>query len=88
MIELEDWENGFRVIDALEATSRAVVRGRWDSKLDPELLYDILWYRDYWFNSVRDLLRVIRNKLNHYRELPTEIQVFSLYQALHFLSFF
>ncbi|KAH6770246.1 inositol requiring 1-1 [Perilla frutescens var. hirtella] len=27
-----------------------------------------------WFHSVRDLLRVMHNKLNHYREIPAEIQ--------------
>ncbi|KAJ6736551.1 SERINE/THREONINE-PROTEIN KINASE/ENDORIBONUCLEASE IRE1B [Salix viminalis] len=31
-------------------------------------------YRRYKFDSIRDLLRVIRNKSHHYRELPQEIK--------------
>ena len=32
-------------------------------------------YRKYNFESLRDLLRAIRNKHNHYRELPDEVRV-------------
>ncbi len=31
-------------------------------------------YRRYDFSSVRDLLRVIRNKRNHFREMPEALQ--------------
>jgi hypothetical protein len=31
-------------------------------------------YRRYSYSSLRDLLRVIRNKHNHFRELPPELQ--------------
>lgn len=31
-------------------------------------------YRRYSYTSLRDLLRVIRNKHSHYRELPAELQ--------------
>ena len=31
-------------------------------------------YRRYNYGSLRDLLRVIRNKHNHFRELPPELQ--------------
>ncbi|KAL0440473.1 UNVERIFIED_CONTAM: Serine/threonine-protein kinase/endoribonuclease IRE1a [Sesamum latifolium] len=42
--------------------------------MDVAFINDIGRYRRYKFDSVRDLLRVIRNKLNHYRELSKEIQ--------------
>lgn len=32
-------------------------------------------YRKYNLNSLRDLLRVLRNKSHHFRELPEELQV-------------
>lgn len=48
--------------------------GKWDDKLESSFLTNITRYRRYKYDSVRDLLRVIRNKLNHYRELPTDIQ--------------
>lgn len=31
-------------------------------------------YRKYNFTSLKDLLRVIRNKHNHFREMPTELR--------------
>ncbi|VFQ93594.1 unnamed protein product [Cuscuta campestris] len=73
-LELEDRETGSVILKALEGTSRVSVCGTWDSKMDPILLKDIGRFRRYKFDSVRDLLRVIRNKSNHYRELPTDIQ--------------
>ena len=50
----------------------------WGEKLDESFRQNIEKYRKYNFCSVRDLLRVIRNKSNHFREMPLEIQVFSV----------
>nr|GMC94736.1 serine/threonine-protein kinase/endoribonuclease IRE1a isoform X1 [Ipomoea batatas]GMC96751.1 serine/threonine-protein kinase/endoribonuclease IRE1a isoform X1 [Ipomoea batatas] len=72
MLEREDWDS--EILEALEATSRVSMRGRWHLKMHPQLLETILWYRDYSFDSVQDLLRAIRNVLNHYRELRPKIQ--------------
>lgn len=46
----------------------------WDRKLDHELLNNLKCYRKYNYNAARDLLRVLRNKANHYYDLPPEVQ--------------
>ncbi|CAH9089985.1 unnamed protein product [Cuscuta europaea] len=71
-VEVEDRDSGSVLLKALELEGTSVCG--WDSKLDPALLHDIARYRRYQFHSVRDLLRLIRNKSNHYRQLPTEVQ--------------
>ncbi|ESQ31980.1 hypothetical protein EUTSA_v10003683mg [Eutrema salsugineum] len=73
-VELENREEGSQLLAALESTATVTLNGRWDEKLDSIFLDNIGRYRRYKFDSIRDLLRVIRNKLNHYRELPRELQ--------------
>lgn len=73
-VELENREEGSQLLAALESTAAVTLNGRWDEKLDSIFLDNIGRYRRYRFDSIRDLLRVIRNKLNHYRELPRELQ--------------
>lgn len=78
-VELED-----RVPDSdiLKALSRiaptALGGGKWNEKMEPAFITDISRHRRYKFDSIRDLLRLVRNKLNHYREFPKEIQVYFL----------
>ncbi|CAA0807032.1 Serine/threonine-protein kinase/endoribonuclease IRE1b [Striga hermonthica] len=73
-VELEDRENGSQLLVDLENAGKAALGGKWDEKMENAFLNDIGRYRRYKFDSVRDLLRVIRNKLNHFRELSKEIQ--------------
>ncbi|XP_021284573.1 serine/threonine-protein kinase/endoribonuclease IRE1b-like isoform X2 [Herrania umbratica] len=73
-VELEDRENESALLNALESTATVALGGKWDEKMETAFLNNIGRYRRYKFDSVRDLLRVIRNKFNHYRELPQEIQ--------------
>ncbi|XP_051139823.1 serine/threonine-protein kinase/endoribonuclease IRE1b-like [Andrographis paniculata] len=73
-VELEDRESKSELLEALESIGKTAFNGKWDENLDTAFINDIGRYRRYKFNSVRDLLRVIRNKMNHYRELPKEIQ--------------
>ncbi|XP_076945133.1 serine/threonine-protein kinase/endoribonuclease IRE1a-like [Bidens hawaiensis] len=73
-VELEDREAGSIVLGALESKACVALGGKWDEKMEDAFIANIGRYRRYKYNSVRDLLRVIRNKLNHYRELPSEIQ--------------
>lgn len=74
-VELEDRESDSDLLKALESIAPIALGGKWDEKMEPSFLTNIGRYRRYKFDSVRDLLRVIRNKFNHYRELPQEIQV-------------
>ncbi|KAJ1694757.1 hypothetical protein LUZ63_011455 [Rhynchospora breviuscula] len=62
------------LINAIESVAPIAFGGKWNEKLDPALIADLGRYRKYNFESVRDLLRVIRNKSGHYRELPSELQ--------------
>ncbi|XVF63509.1 hypothetical protein PTKIN_Ptkin09bG0092300 [Pterospermum kingtungense] len=73
-VELEDRKSESELLNALESVAAVALDGKWDEKLETAFLSNIGQYRKYKFDSVRDLLRVIRNKLNHYRELPQEIQ--------------
>jgi len=59
-------------INANSATS--IIGTRWDRRLDPLLLEDMKKFRKYDTSSVRDLLRVIRNKRHHFNELSTELK--------------
>ena len=75
-VELEDRETGSHLLKALESIAPIALGGKWNEKMDTAFITNIGLYRRYKFDSVRDLLRVMRNKLNHYRELPKEIQVY------------
>ncbi|KAG8662915.1 serine/threonine-protein kinase/endoribonuclease IRE1a isoform X2 [Manihot esculenta] len=73
-VELEDRESDSDLLTALESTAPTALGGKWNEKMEPAFISNIGHYRRYKFDSVRDLLRVLRNKLNHYRELPKGIQ--------------
>ncbi|KAI5067273.1 hypothetical protein GOP47_0017801 [Adiantum capillus-veneris] len=79
-VEVEDKENKSPIIEDLEVASQSALGCSWAEKLDAVFLQNIGKYRKYNFNNVRDLLRVIRNKSSHFRELPPEVQqLFGLY---------
>ncbi|GAU50997.1 hypothetical protein TSUD_186260, partial [Trifolium subterraneum] len=73
-VELEEKNLSSSLLRALESIATAALGGKWDENMEPAFIANISRYRRYKFNSVRDLLRVMRNKLNHYGELPQEIQ--------------
>ncbi|CAI8588459.1 unnamed protein product [Vicia faba] len=73
-VELEDRETNSVLLNVLEGTAPMALGTKWDEKMELNFLANIGRYRRYKFDSVRDLLRVLRNKLNHFRELPLEIQ--------------
>uniref|UniRef100_A0AAZ3SPV3 Serine/threonine-protein kinase/endoribonuclease IRE1 n=1 Tax=Oncorhynchus tshawytscha TaxID=74940 RepID=A0AAZ3SPV3_ONCTS len=58
----------------LETAGRAVVRTNWRMHISVPLQTDLRKFRTYKGNSVRDLLRAMRNKKHHYHELPAEVQ--------------
>ncbi|KAM3916334.1 serine/threonine-protein kinase/endoribonuclease IRE2 [Leptodactylus fuscus] len=62
------------LIVSLETEARSVVRVNWRLHISVPLQTDLRKFRSYRGNSVRDLLRAMRNKKHHYHELPFEVQ--------------
>ncbi|KAF8759234.1 hypothetical protein HU200_010264 [Digitaria exilis] len=64
------------LINALESVGPVAFggSGKWGDKLDAALVTDMGRYRKYNFESIRDLLRYIRNKSGHYRELSEDLK--------------
>ncbi|KAF7130463.1 hypothetical protein RHSIM_Rhsim10G0193600 [Rhododendron simsii] len=64
------------VLDTKPASKRnkKTVLLKWDKKIEPALLNDSRNHRSYNYESVRDLLRLTRNKQNHIFDLPLEVQ--------------
>ncbi|GAB1292650.1 Serine/threonine-protein kinase/endoribonuclease IRE2 [Apodemus speciosus] len=76
--DVSDWlekepEQG-PLVTALEAGSYKVVRENWHKHISAPLQADLKRFRSYKGTSVRDLLRAMRNKKHHYRELPAEVR--------------
>ncbi len=59
---------------AVEAGALTVLGSRWDRRLDVLLLEDLGKFRKYDTSSVRDLLRVMRNKRHHFHELSLPLK--------------
>ncbi|KAI4494959.1 hypothetical protein M0804_001160 [Polistes exclamans] len=59
---------------ALESGNQRVVKGDWRMHIDNEVAADLRKYRSYHGDNVRDLLRALRNKKHHYRELMPAAQ--------------
>nr|XP_046161270.1 serine/threonine-protein kinase/endoribonuclease IRE1 [Oncorhynchus gorbuscha] len=62
------------IVRQLERGGRAVVKLDWREHITVPLQTDLRKFRSYKGGSVRDLLRAMRNKKHHYRELPAEVQ--------------
>ncbi|KAA0705229.1 Serine/threonine-protein kinase/endoribonuclease IRE1 [Triplophysa tibetana] len=62
------------IVRQLERGGRVVVKGDWRDHITVPLQTDLRKFRSYKGGSVRDLLRAMRNKKHHYRELPEEVQ--------------
>uniref|UniRef100_A0A3Q3VZK0 Serine/threonine-protein kinase/endoribonuclease IRE1 n=1 Tax=Mola mola TaxID=94237 RepID=A0A3Q3VZK0_MOLML len=62
------------IVVRLETAGRRVVRTNWRMHISVPLQTDLRRFRTYKGNSVRDLLRAMRNKKHHYHELPPAVQ--------------
>ena len=71
-VESEKPDSDIRM--TLETQAPRVVGRHWDTLLGEAILGNLGKYRKYRYDSIRDCLRVIRNKRNHYRDLPPEVQ--------------
>ena len=58
----------------VEQGASQVVGTSWDRDLDDDLLSNVQRFRSYDPSSVRDLLRLIRNKHHHFDELPVALR--------------
>jgi serine/threonine-protein kinase/endoribonuclease IRE1 len=58
----------------VERNASQIVGTSWDSNLDADLLNNVQRFRTYDPSSVRDLLRLIRNKHHHFDELPDRLK--------------
>lgn len=65
-------EEGSVVLVSLERKGGEVISGDWQERLEPAVREDLRLHRSYRGRSVRDLMRAIRNKKHHYRELTEE----------------
>ncbi|XP_018576768.1 serine/threonine-protein kinase/endoribonuclease IRE1, partial [Anoplophora glabripennis] len=62
------------VLQALENDGKRIVKLDWRVHIHEEVATDLRKYRTYHGESVRDLLRALRNKKHHFRELSAEAQ--------------
>jgi serine/threonine-protein kinase/endoribonuclease IRE1 len=74
----------------MESRATAVLRPHtnWREPLDVKFLDNLGTYRKYDFGAMRDLLRVIRNKYQHYRELPDDVQQLLGHPPRDYLDYF
>lgn len=73
-VENEDREPDPTLLNALESFAPGAVGSNWGAALDVELIANLGRYRRYDYTCLRDLLRVVRNKRNHFREMPESLQ--------------
>lgn len=59
---------------AVERNASQVVGTSWDRVLHPDLISNVQRFRTYDPSSIRDLLRLIRNKHHHFDELPSPLK--------------
>ncbi|GAB1607689.1 serine/threonine-protein kinase/endoribonuclease IRE1-like, partial [Argonauta hians] len=62
------------IIQKLEIGSELVIKNDWKTHISEELQEDLKKFRSYDGRSVKDLIRAMRNKRNHYKELPEAVQ--------------
>lgn len=67
-----DKETDSELVRAVESKYKQIFGYSWREKLSDEVKKGLTGHRTYRQNSVAHLLRVIRNKKHHYRELPEE----------------
>eukprot|EP00873_Tetraselmis_striata_P022954 jgi/Tetstr1/443218/TSEL_031257.t1 len=78
------------LLNSLESQAKAAIGGTgdWQDAVDALLLNNLGKFRKYSPHSLRDLLRVVRNKNNHFREMPAELQALMGPQPEGYLAYF
>ncbi|XP_036368226.1 serine/threonine-protein kinase/endoribonuclease IRE1 [Octopus sinensis] len=62
------------IIQRLEIGSEVIIKDNWKLHITEELQEDLRKFRTYNGALVKDLIRAMRNKRNHYKELPEAVQ--------------
>lgn len=73
-VESEPETSSIRLMLERSDLAPLVVSQDWSLLLDQSLIDNLGKYRKYNFSSVRDALRVIRNKKNHFADLPHDVK--------------
>lgn len=87
-LQSDNLERNFLVV-RVETNAAAVTGLSWDKALDSDLISNVSRFRTYDPSSVRDLLRMIRNKYHHFCELPDSVKDkigYSLDDLLHYFE--
>lgn len=74
MSQEKDVNSPASIIFSIEKGAVDIFGTSWEKKLDPELIQASISRRTYDPSSVRDLLRMIRNKHHHYDELSADLK--------------
>ncbi|KAJ6239817.1 ire1-related [Anaeramoeba flamelloides] len=72
---LEFEHNSSPLIKAFEKNGHRIFGENWMDYFDELFLSQLKSYRNYNGNSLRDLLRIIRNKKNHYKEMSKKLKL-------------
>uniref|UniRef100_A0A0N5C9S6 non-specific serine/threonine protein kinase n=1 Tax=Strongyloides papillosus TaxID=174720 RepID=A0A0N5C9S6_STREA len=62
------------IVESLERNASIIISRNWRNVICKYLAEDLRKFRSYKHDTVRDLLRAMRNKKHHYRELPNEVK--------------
>mmetsp|Transcript_21185 Transcript_21185/g.52092 ORF Transcript_21185/g.52092 Transcript_21185/m.52092 type:complete len:1404 (+) Transcript_21185:1446-5657(+) len=73
---------------AIERGAVEVVGTAWDGRLDDALISNVQKFRSYDPSSLRDLLRLIRNKHHHFDELPDDFRTSTMSNQDEMLQYF
>ena len=71
-LELEEKDSA--ILAYVENDYDSIIQGNWYNVLEPEIAQDLRSRRSYDGRSIRELLRALRNKKQHYQELNKEIK--------------
>ena len=76
------------IVISMESNASHIVTRNWEKKLHTVLKEDMGKYRKYDGSSVRDLLRLIRNKRHHYNEFDDEAKAIVGPMPSGFMNYF
>ncbi|KAF8802393.1 kinase-like protein [Phlegmacium glaucopus] len=81
-------DSGDAALIILEKDAASVVGDDWHGRLDKMLIENLGKYRKYDGKSVQALMRALRNKKNHYQDLPDNVKVHLGSMPEGFLGYF